>query len=134
MKKLLIGLSALVVLLLSGCATPSPTSGVTGSNSETRLKKACDLNNGVACKRLGVLYRDGKGVKKDYSKAMNYFKKGCDLNHALACAYVSGLYQDGKGVKKDYSKAMKYMKKCCDLKDSTCCLVLLFRAQNAAVK
>ena len=33
MKKLLIGLSAVLVLLLSGCATPSPTGGIKeGSN------------------------------------------------------------------------------------------------------
>ena len=122
MKKLLIGLSTLVVLLLSGCATPSPTGGVTGSNLETRLKKACDLNNGEACNNLGTIYMIGLGgTKKDYHKSIKYHRKACNLNDGAGCAGLGSKYEHGWGVKKDYSKAKKYYRKACDLNMAVGC-------------
>ena len=39
------------------------------------FKKACDGNVYEACSDLGVMYFDGKGVKKDYKKAVELFDK-----------------------------------------------------------
>ena len=133
MRKLLIGLSTLLVLLLSGCATTSPTYKVVrGNYSKTQLKEACDLNDAKACTVLGVIYRDGEdvkfmypiaaqGVKKDYSKAKKYFSKACGLNDGNGCYSLGYLYYTGEGVKKDYSKAKKYFSKSCDVNSAAGC-------------
>ena len=120
MKKLLIGLSILIVLLLSGCATPSPTGGVTESSSVARLKKACDFNNGFGCAKLGRLY----GAKQDYSKARKYYKKACDLNNGMGCSYYGISYMRGLGVRQNTSIGKKYLHKGCDLNDGEGCLRL----------
>lgn len=132
MKKLLISLSVLVVLLLSGCVTTSPTYKVVrGDYSITQLKEACDLDDARSCTALGLIYRDGedvimyrnaaKGVKKDFSKAKKYFSKACDLNYGVGCYSLARLYTTGEGVKKDYSKAKKYYKKSCDMNSVVAC-------------
>lgn len=131
MKKLLMSISALVVLL-SGCATPSLKWEVGGNYSEAELKKACDLNDGRACTILGVIYKHGQGVKKlypmatqgvkkDYLKAKKYFSKACELNDRHGCYNLGMTYMNGQGVKKDYLKAKRYFQKACSLNESFGC-------------
>jgi len=128
MKKLLIGLLTLVLLLLSGCVTPS----VTGNDSGTQLKKSCDMNNGKACHELGLLYGPDGPYKSDLSKALKYFDKACDLKNAEGCHRV-GLYYEG--TKKDYSKSRKYYKKACNLNDGVACIALAeHHAQSIGIK
>lgn len=114
MKKLLIGLLGLIVLIVSGCGTPSPRVDFRGGDNETRLKKVCDLNNGEACNNLGTLYMIGLGVKKDYHKSVKYHSKACSLNNGAGCAGLGSKYMHGWGVKQDYRKAVKYYSKSCD--------------------
>lgn len=72
---------------------------------------------------LGSLYEEGRGVKEDIDKAINYFYTAAgnkdkdaleDLeafavkNNSLAQYYLGVLYQNGKGVKKDIDKAIDY--------------------------
>jgi len=121
MKKLLMGLSALVMLLFSGCATSSPARGTTEGNSATQLKKSCDLNNGFGCAKLGLLYADGVGVKKDFSKSYKYFKKSCDLNSGMGCSYLGISYMSGLGVRQNTSIGKKYLHKGCDLNNGEGC-------------
>jgi TPR repeat protein len=33
-------------------------------------QKACDLNLGVSCSQLGLMYEEGKGVKQDNSSCL----------------------------------------------------------------
>ncbi|EJB44525.1 cysteine-rich protein H [Helicobacter pylori Hp A-5] len=44
--------------------------------------KACELKEGVGCKRLWSLYYYdyGRGVEKNLIKAAQYASKACDLN------------------------------------------------------
>lgn len=35
---------------------------------------------------VGHLYKEGKGVKRDYQKASEYFKKACDLGDIESCS------------------------------------------------
>lgn len=132
MNKLLISLSALLVLLVSGCVTTSPTYKIVrGDYSKAQLEEACDSNDAQSCTVLGLIYRDGenvimyrnaaKGVKKDYLKAKKYFSKACNLNDGNGCYSIATLYATGEGVKKDYSKAKKYYKKSCDMNSVVAC-------------
>ncbi|EGK8009228.1 sel1 repeat family protein, partial [Campylobacter lari] len=49
------------------------------------FQKACDLNDGLGCDNLGVMYVNGSGVRKDLSKALEYFGKACDLKYDKGC-------------------------------------------------
>ncbi|EAK0848600.1 sel1 repeat family protein, partial [Campylobacter lari] len=56
-------------------------------------QKACILNNGFGCSNLGLMYALGKGVRKDTSKALEYFGKACDLKNDLGCQAYARLKQ-----------------------------------------
>ncbi len=78
----------------------------------------------MACYRLGNLYYQGQGVKKDHLKASKYYKKGCDMNVPASCTFLGTIYMEGgDGVKKDHNKAMKYLKKACSLHDVGGCVM-----------
>ncbi|MCW8820762.1 MAG: hypothetical protein OQK45_00930 [Sulfurovum sp.] len=86
MKKLLIGLSAFI-LLLSGCGTPEVAGkhSIGDGESLKQLKNACNLNDGFVCSRLGFLYMNGEDVKKNYLIAKKYYNKACALNDKAGC-------------------------------------------------
>lgn len=51
------------------------------ANNDTafkNFKKASDLNNPVGLSGLGLMYLYGKGVKKDYDKARQYFSQAAE--------------------------------------------------------
>ncbi|EGK7484416.1 sel1 repeat family protein [Campylobacter lari] len=57
------------------------------------FRKACGLNSGDGCSNLGVMYVNGKGVRKDTSKALEYFGKACDLKSDEGCQNYARLKQ-----------------------------------------
>ena len=77
-------------------------------------KKACDVNDYMACSDLGAMYFDGKGVKKDYKKAVELYNKACDGKFADGCNNLGYMYANGKGVKRDVTRAMGYGRRACD--------------------
>ncbi len=56
----------------------------------------------------GVMYMDGKGVKRDYAVAMQWFSRSASAGSSLGQNNLGGLYRDGKGVKPDYAKAATF--------------------------
>ena len=117
-EKLLVSLLALVVLLLSGCGTPEMADKryVGDGESLRQLKKACDLNDGFVCSRLGFLYMNGEGVKQNYSKAKRYYSKACHQNEKSGCYKLGFFYEYGSGgLEQNNSNAHKYYSKACDL-------------------
>ncbi|HEC1790515.1 TPA: sel1 repeat family protein [Campylobacter lari] len=57
------------------------------------LNFAYSLNSGDGCSNLGVMYVNGKGVRKDTSKALEYFGKACDLKSDEGCQNYARLKQ-----------------------------------------
>lgn len=49
----------------------------------TYLAKACLLNNGYACYRIGLAYENNQDI------AMPFFKKGCELGNKESCVELS---------------------------------------------
>ena len=62
-------------------------------------EKACNLNNGLRCGLLGVLYAVGQGVRQNYQQAKTYYEKACNLNEGLGCSGLGFLYAEGQGVR-----------------------------------
>lgn len=77
-------------------------------------KKACDGNVYEACSDLGVIYFDGKGVKKYYKRAAELFNKACNGGYADGCSNLGVMYEHGEGVKMDITRAMGYYRRACD--------------------
>ncbi|WP_459820217.1 tetratricopeptide repeat protein [Campylobacter concisus] len=85
------------------------------------FQKACDSGEALGCSILGILYKDGQGVKQDYQKAAQLYQKVCDSGEAFGCFSLGVLYQNGLGVKQNFSTAKQYYGKVCDLGDQLGC-------------
>jgi hypothetical protein len=55
------------------------------ATAKTYFEKACSKETGLGCLGLGMLYRDGKGVARDASRAKALFKQACSANVVAAC-------------------------------------------------
>jgi TPR repeat protein len=86
------------------------------------LGKACEGKIWQACKGLGDLYRDGKGVPKDEPKSFALFKSGCDNDDTLSCRALGLAYLMGRGTAKDGAKALEIQQKACTKKDAISCM------------
>ena len=78
-------------------------------------QKACDGGDVKGCFNLGILYRDGYGVKQDYQKAAELLQKACDSGETMGCIGLAVLYKNGKGIWQNFSTAKEYYGKACDL-------------------
>src|SRR5574344_419046 len=89
------------------------------NNNYTRAfqycEKACSLNDGGGCTKLGWLYDDGRGVRQDYKQAKTYYEIACNLYNAQGCFNLGLLYAKGQGVKQNYKQVKTYFRKACDL-------------------
>lgn len=73
-------------------------------------KKAADKGSALANFKIGYLYDNGEGVKKDYKLAMESYKIAEEKKLPEAMAAIGWLYYNGHGVKKDKARAIEYFK------------------------
>ena len=66
---------------------------------------------------LGVMYRDGEGVRQDYKKAIEFFKKAANQGLVRAQNNLGLMYYNGQGVRQDYKKAFEWYEKKQQIKD-----------------
>lgn len=76
-----------------------------------KLLSLAQNGNVQALYQLGVLFNDGKGVPKDYSKAAQCYRKAAEHGHQKAQLYLGLLYQNGRGVEQDYRQAAQWLTK-----------------------
>lgn len=62
---------------------------------------ACDRFDARACTDLGVMYRRGQGVKKDFPRAAEFSLRGCDGGNALGCTNLGLMYWNNVLPKND---------------------------------
>ena len=63
---------------------------------------------------LGLMYSNGKGVRQDYTKALEWYQKAANQGYAKAQYNLGLMYSDGKGVRQDYTKAFEWYQKAAD--------------------
>ena len=78
--------------------------------ARTWLQKASDKGHPRSMLQLGMIYEDGKGVKKDPAKALVLFRKAAKKGEADAMNEIGIAYQEGIGVKKNIPEAIKNYK------------------------
>ncbi|WP_052451545.1 SEL1-like repeat protein [Rhizobium gallicum] len=68
-------------------------------------KKGAEAGNRVAMSNVGLLYADGKGVKRNYKEALAWYRKAADAGDGRAMNEIGVLYHDEKGVRQNYREA-----------------------------
>jgi len=80
--------------------------------SETHA--AAERGDAVAQDNLGMMYRDGKGVARDYAQAITWFQKAADQGNASAQSDLGMMYLSGLGVERDEAQAVVWFRKAAD--------------------
>ena len=75
------------------------------------LSPRADNGDDKAQLYMGLMYRDGNGVKQDYFKAFELFEKSAEQGHPWSQKHLAWMYIDGNGVLKDYKKAKYWFQK-----------------------
>ena len=75
-------MKCLIALLFAISITFSQSS--LAASFQDELKEA-KQGNPVAQFRLGLLYKDGEGVRQDYAEAKEWFGKSCDNGFQMGC-------------------------------------------------
>ena len=63
---------------------------------------------------LGVMYRDGDGVRQDYQRAVEWYTKAAGQGFAEAQYNLGAMYYNGQGVSQNKSTAKRYFGQACD--------------------
>ena len=71
------------------------------------LQKSADSGDGLAWYNLGLVYQNGKGVKRDLKKASECYMKGAEYGDTGAKLNYAVMLQTGQGIKQDVVKAQK---------------------------
>ena len=56
---------------------------------------------------LAYMYKTGRGVKKDYQKAVELYTRAIEKGNSHSMNNLGVMYMDGDGVEKDYQKAIE---------------------------
>ena len=75
------------------------------------LKALAEKGDAKAQNKLGEKYYYGRGVEKDYEKAINWYRKAGEQNHAEAQDKLGHMYEEGEGVEEDDERAVFWYRK-----------------------
>ena len=67
--------------------------------------------NAKAQYNLGGMYYNGKGVRKDYAQAVQWYRKAAEQGFSKAQYNLGVMYEKGQGVRKDYVEAIRWYRK-----------------------
>jgi TPR repeat protein len=98
-------------------------SSVSGLHTNPRSKKQTEKNPVIDLNQLDAVYRngkaedqfkygqmfyDGKGVDRDYAKAVNWYHRAADQNYPEAQFKLGVMYANGIGVEKNLDRAFSW--------------------------
>jgi TPR repeat protein len=67
---------------------------------------------------LGSMYKEGRGVAKDYAQALAWYRKAAERGSALGQSNLAYMYSEGLGVAVDEREAAYWLRKSADLGDA----------------
>ncbi len=84
-------------------------------NYQSALKKfkSKAINGDIySISMLGLMYKKGQGVEKNYKKAVEWFVRAAGKDDVVSAFHLGAIYQEGGyGVELDYAKAVEYFLK-----------------------
>lgn len=85
-------------------------------------EKGCDKGMRLACRNLGLLYVDGRGVPMNRGKAIELLDRSCAAGLGLACEELAEIFDQGKaGGSIDAAKAVNAYQRGCDMGSGRAC-------------
>jgi TPR repeat protein len=75
------------------------------------LRRTAGLGDADAQYSLGVSYREGKGVDRDYAQAVVWWRRSAGQGHASAQSALGFMYASGQGVSEDYAQAVEWYRR-----------------------
>ena len=84
-------------------------------------RKAAEQGHADAQNNLGVMYDNGKGVRQDYTNAVQWYRKAAEQGHAGAQINLGMMYEKGQGVRQSKIVAKEWFKKACANGDKQSC-------------
>ena len=69
------------------------------------MRKAGDQGDDFAQVRLGYMYAEGRGVKRDEAEAVKWYRKAAEQGIVLAQSKLGLMYAQGQGMIQDYVQA-----------------------------
>ena len=88
------------------------------------LEKACKDGMAGNCRRLAIMYLDGKGIRKNGKRAVELFRIACDKGEVSACYRLGIMFYKGQGVQRDLKSAAVFFGKACENKKDSACVNL----------
>ena len=86
-------------------------------------KQGCDSGDPTACRQLGVMYLEGKGLPKSTSAARVWLERACLPDDAVACRLLGLMVLHGIGVANDVERGKQLLARACEAKDDEACRV-----------
>ena len=81
--------------------------------------KACDLESGYGCNRVGWAYDYGEGVNQDITLANQFYEKSCNLDFGWGCNNLARGFMHwdeiDTNLKRDYKRGLELFKTACEL-------------------
>jgi hypothetical protein len=113
-------------------AEPSPAAerrGLSGAQSATPCKpydavdcvRRCERGDTASCARAGLLYRGGRGVGADATRAWALLTRACASGDGLGCGALSELVLADDGLWRDAARAGALARVACDRGDGHGC-------------
>lgn len=85
---------ASAALLAAALAAPATAQ----SERPAELEAACSAGDAFSCANLAVLYRHGRGLERDYVRALTLFVTACESHIDFACGSVGDMVYRGLGI------------------------------------
>lgn len=79
-----------------------------------QTQRLANQGDAEAQTNLGVMYDNGKGVRQDDTKAVEWYTKAANQGDASAQTNLGFMYYGGKGVRQSTPAAKKWFGKACD--------------------
>jgi TPR repeat protein len=83
--------------------------------------RRCNRGETGSCARAGLLYRDGRGVARDTTKAWSLLSKSCTGGDAFGCGALAELYLDDDGSRRSVARSANLARVACDGGDGHAC-------------
>lgn len=71
-------------------------------------RRAAEQGNADAQNMLGVIYGDGRGVKRDKAESLKWFLRAAAQGHVIAQENLGMIYMEGEGVPRDFVESFAW--------------------------